>query len=159
MRGWWGTLESVAIGALLVSGRFGQGSSGLVVWDIALAGVREQWEDGGHSSGGCRLAGRDGNKKLQEEIIDLSTTGLNNIHIFPANRFLDFHSGLTHGEFRKQNVCGGDSQNVAYLLSQVRVGSSPNDTNVPDHYRQIECFEARIWEDQGGFVEERREIW
>lgn len=135
VRGRRGTLEGIAITGLVRSGGFRKGSPGLVVRDIALTGVREQRKDCGHSVGGRRLAGGNGDQKFQEKIIDLSSTGLNNVDILPTNRFFHFHSGLAHGKFREQDICRGDSQNVADLLSQVRVGSSSNDTNIPDHCR------------------------
>ena len=55
-------------------------------------------------------------------VIDLSTSGLDNVNIFTTNRLANLHAGFKIAELFGNNLAGVDTQTIAKLLSQVRMG-------------------------------------
>ena len=55
-------------------------------------------------------------------VIDLSTSRLDNVNIFTTNRFANLHAGFKIAELFGNNLAGVDTQTIAKLLSQVRMG-------------------------------------
>jgi hypothetical protein len=98
-----------------------------------LARIREKRKDSGDSTSRGGLAGGDGNEELQQVIINLATSGLDDVDVFLTDRLLDLNPGLAHGELREQNLRGWDSQHTADRFGQLRVGSAPDDNKIANH--------------------------
>jgi len=64
---------------------FGEGCTSLVVWNVALAGIRKVWEDSSDSL--CRggFAGGDGDKEFDEVVVYSTATGLDHKYVFASN--------------------------------------------------------------------------
>lgn len=60
-------------------------STSLVVGNVTLARVREVGKNGGNATGGGSLAGRDGDQKLDEMVVDTATSRLDHENIFTTN--------------------------------------------------------------------------
>ena len=63
-------------------------------------------------------------------VIDLSTSGLDNVNIFTTNRLANLHAGFKIAELFSNNLAGVDTQTIAKLLSQVRMGRTWNQMSI-----------------------------
>ena len=55
-------------------------------------------------------------------VIDLSTSGLDNVNIFTTNRLANLYTGFKIAELFGNNLAGVDTETIAKFLSQVGMG-------------------------------------
>ena len=66
-------------------------------------------------------------------IVHFPPARLNDVNIFLSHRLLDFDPSLTDGKFGEEDISLGDSEMVANGLCELRMGSSPDNNDVPNH--------------------------
>jgi len=66
-------------------GSFRQGCSDLIIGQVGLSRIGEQRKDSSDSLCGSSLAGRDHNAEINEIVIDLTTSRLDDVDIFASD--------------------------------------------------------------------------
>ena len=141
----WFTLEGVGeIGLVVGIGGPGQRSAGLVVRDVALAGVREQRKNGGDLSGRSSLAGGDGDEELDQVVIDTPSARLKNVDILAPDGLVDLDSSLADGKLGQEDITDGDLEVVANCCVELRMGASSQYDDVADHDSKQSSFPASV---------------
>ena len=98
-----------------------------------MPGVREERNNGSDPLGGTNLASRDHNAKINEVVVDVAGTGLDDVDILASDRVLDLAAAFTAGEFVQNSVARRDAENTADSLGELRVGIASQDNNIADH--------------------------
>lgn len=121
----------VAGAAVLLAAR--ERCAGLVVWEVGLAGVREERDDGGDAFGGARLAGRDHDAELHEVVVDAPGTGLDDVDILPADRVLNLAPRFAAGELGEDALALRQAEDVGDVVRELGVGVAAQQNDVADH--------------------------
>lgn len=98
-----------------------------------MSGVREERNNGSNPLGRPNLAGRDHNAEVNEVVVDIAGTGLDDVDILASDGVLDLAAAFTAREFVQNPVTGRDTENAADSLGELRVGIASQNDNIADH--------------------------
>lgn len=98
-----------------------------------MSRVREKRNNGGNPLCRPNLAGRDHNAEVNEVVVDLAGTGLDDVDILASDGILDLTAAFTAREFIQNSVTGRNAENAADSLGELRVGIASQNDNIADH--------------------------
>ena len=127
------TVEGVVAIAVQLGRGLGERSASLVVRDVALSRVREQREDGGDALGRGGFAGRDGDEKLHQVVVDLAAAGLNDEDILASDRVHDLDASLSYSELAEKDVCRRNTEVIADSLGELGVRATAQNNQIAHH--------------------------
>jgi hypothetical protein len=129
-------VEGVVAIAVQLGRSFGERSASLVVRNVALSRVGEEREDSSDALGRGSFAGRDGDEKLHQVVVDLAAAGLDDEDVLPSDRVHDLDASLTYSELAEEDVCRRNTKVVADCLGQLGVRAASQNDQIAHH---VDC--------------------
>jgi len=126
-------VKGVVAIAVQLSRSLGERSASLVVGNVALSRVREEREDGGDALGRGSLAGRDGDEKLHQVVVDLAAAGLDDEDVLASDRVHDLDASLSNSELAEKDVCRRDTEVIADCLGQLGMRAASQNDQIAYH--------------------------
>ena len=71
-------------------------------------------------------------------VIDLASTRLYDVDIFPTYGLVDLDPSLSNGEFGEEHIALRNAETITYLLIQLRVRAAAEDNDVADHSDRLQ---------------------
>lgn len=95
--------------------------------------VGEERNDGSDTLSRAGLAGGNHDAEVNEMIVDMAGSGLDDVNILASDRVLDLAATFAAGELGQDAITGRDAEDVADIVRQLRVGVAAQEDDVANH--------------------------